>query len=70
MGGFYADPERFALQAQLSFLLGRWQQKDELRQEGLFQRGVVTDWLFARDRLFANLKSRRTSACRATMLRR
>jgi deoxyguanosine kinase len=55
LDGFYADPKRFALQAQLSFLLGRWQQRDELRQEGLFQRGVVTDWLFARDRLFANL---------------
>lgn len=55
LDGFYADPERYALQAQLSFLLDRYQQRDELRQEGLFQRGVVTDYLFARDRLFARL---------------
>ncbi|MEO6954558.1 MAG: deoxynucleoside kinase [Polyangia bacterium] len=55
LDGFYADPRRYALQAQLSFLLGRYQQRDELRQEGLFQRGVVTDYVFARDRLFARL---------------
>ena len=55
LDGFYADPKRYALQAQLSFLLGRYQQRDELRQEGLFHRGVVTDYVFARDRLFARL---------------
>ena len=55
LDGFYADPKHYALQAQLSFLLGRYQQRDELRQEGLFQRGVVTDYLFARDQLFARL---------------
>jgi deoxyguanosine kinase len=55
LDGFYADPRRYALQAQLSFLLGRYQQRDELRQEELFARGVVTDYLFARDRIFAQL---------------
>jgi deoxyadenosine/deoxycytidine kinase len=52
---FYADPRRQALQAQLSFLLARYQQRQELRQEELFARGVVTDYVFARDRLFAQL---------------
>jgi deoxyguanosine kinase len=55
LDGFYADPRRHALQAQLSFLLGRYQQRDELRQEELFARGVVTDYMFARDRIFAQL---------------
>ena len=56
LDGFYANPQRYGLQAQLSFLLGRYQQRDELRQEELFHRGgVVTDYLFARDRLFAQL---------------
>jgi len=52
---FYADPRRYALQAQLAFLMGRYQQRDELRQEELFARGVITDYLFARDRIFAQL---------------
>lgn len=52
---FYADPRRQALQAQLSFLLSRYQQRSELRQEELFARGVVTDYVFSRDRLFAQL---------------
>lgn len=55
LDGFYANPQRFGLQVQLSFLLGRYQQRDELRQEELFRRGVITDYLFARDRLFAQL---------------
>jgi deoxyadenosine/deoxycytidine kinase len=54
--GFYANPQRYALQAQLAFLLGRYQQGDDLRQEELFYRGgVVTDYLFARDKIFAQL---------------
>jgi deoxyadenosine/deoxycytidine kinase len=56
LDGFYADPRRFALQAQLSFLLERYQQRDELRQEELFYAGgVITDYLFARDQIFARL---------------
>ncbi len=55
LDGFYADPRRYALQAQLAFLLARYQQRDELKQEELFARGVVTDYLFGRDRLFAHV---------------
>jgi deoxyadenosine/deoxycytidine kinase len=54
--GFAKDPRRFAFQAQLYFLLARYRQQGELLQEDLFaQGGVVADYLFARDRLWARL---------------
>jgi deoxyadenosine/deoxycytidine kinase len=56
LGEFYDDPTRHAFQAQLYFLLSRYQQKDDVQQEDLFARGgVVGDHLFARDRIFAQL---------------
>ena len=56
LGGFYQDPRRYAFQAQVFYLLSRYQQQDELLQEDLFsQGGVVTDYLFQRDRVFAQL---------------
>ncbi len=56
LGDFYDDPRRHAFQAQLYFLLSRYQQKDDVHQQDLFARGgVVSDHLFARDRVFAQL---------------
>ncbi len=56
LGGFATDPRRFALQAQLFFLLSRWKQQTELAQGDLFaQGGVVADYIFGRDRLWARL---------------
>ena len=53
---FYDDPKRHAFQAQLYFLLSRYQQKHDVHQQDLFARGgVVSDHLFARDRIFAQL---------------
>jgi deoxyadenosine/deoxycytidine kinase len=50
------DRGRFALQAQLSFLLSRFAQQGALAQGDLFARGrVITDYLFARDRIYAGL---------------
>jgi deoxyadenosine/deoxycytidine kinase len=55
-GPFYKDPSRYALSVQLYFLLQRYAQQAELAQEDLFaQGGVVSDYLFAKDRLFAAL---------------
>jgi deoxyadenosine/deoxycytidine kinase len=52
----YDDPRRHAFQAQLYSLLQRFGQKDELHQEDLFARaGVVGDYLFACDRLLAQV---------------
>lgn len=55
LGHFYADPQRYALATQLSFLVQRARQIDELRQGDLFATRRVADFLFAKDRLFAQL---------------
>ncbi len=56
LASFYKDPRRFALSTQLFFLLQRYGQQAELLQGGLFEQGgVVSDYFFAKDRLFATL---------------
>jgi len=52
---FYKDIRRYAFQTQLFFLLSRYRQQQELHQTDLFHQGIVSDYLFAKDRLFANL---------------
>jgi deoxyadenosine/deoxycytidine kinase len=52
---FYDDPERFAFQTQLFFLLQRYQQQQELKQVDIFHNLLVTDYMFVKDRLFASL---------------
>ena len=52
---FYRDPHRYALQAQLCFLLSRHRQQAELKQLSLFNRSVVSDYIFEKDRIFAYL---------------
>lgn len=56
LGAFYKDRNRHAMSAQLFFLLQRYAHQGELAQGDLFSRGgVVSDYLFAKDRLFASL---------------
>ncbi|MBI2880082.1 MAG: deoxynucleoside kinase [Candidatus Tectomicrobia bacterium] len=50
---FYADTQRYAFQTQLFFLLSRYRQQLDLAQLDLFQRGVVSDYFFQKDRIFA-----------------
>lgn len=52
---FYENPEQFAFQTQLYFLLSRYQQQKKLQQQDLFDQKVVCDYLFAKDLLFAQL---------------
>ncbi len=52
---YYKEPARFALPTQMFFLLSRYQQQRELAQGDLFSSGVVCDYLFAKDRIFASL---------------
>lgn len=52
---FYQDPERFAFQTQIFFLLSRYRQQQELQQIDIFQECIVSDYLFAKDRIFATL---------------
>ena len=52
---FYIEPERYAFQTQLFFLLQRYRQQHDLRQVDMFQNLVLTDYMFVKDRLFASL---------------
>jgi len=52
---FYEDPEKFAIPVQLYFLLTRYNQQRELIQRPLLEQATVADYLFAKDRIFANL---------------
>jgi len=52
---FYTDRKRYAFQTQVSFLIARYQQQKELEQQDLFGKGIITDYFFARDRIFAHI---------------
>jgi deoxyguanosine kinase len=52
---FYQDRKRYALQTQLFFLITRYQQQKDLNQLDLFQKVIVSDHLFDRDRIFAHI---------------
>jgi len=55
LAGFYQDRKKHAFQTQLFFLLSRFQQQQELFQQDLFSQVTVSDYLFAKDRIFASL---------------
>ena len=51
---FYADREKYAFQTQIFFLLSRYQQQQIIPQ--ILQRSnLISDYTFAKDRLFAHL---------------
>jgi len=52
---FYQDPSRHAMSVQLSFLFSRLKQWQSLQQPNLFTRGLISDYIFAKDRLFATV---------------
>ena len=52
---FYQDREAYAFVTQNFFLLSRYKQQMELLQMDLFQGPLVADYLFAKDRIFANI---------------
>lgn len=55
LGRFYEEPDKYRLQAQLYFLLTRYRQQQELAQADLFRQNLVSDYLFAKDQLFAQV---------------
>jgi len=55
LGPFYDNPEQYAFQTQLFFLLSRYRQQLELKQQDLFNQVTVCDYLFAKDRIFASM---------------
>ena len=55
LGRFYQDRAAHAFQTQIFFLLSRFRQQQHLLQPELFSDLLVSDYLFAKDRIFANL---------------
>ena len=55
LSSFYGDRQKFAFQTQIFFLLSRFKQQQELFQQDLFNAVTVSDYLFAKDRIFACL---------------
>lgn len=52
---FYHDPARFGFQTQIFFLMSRFAQQEEFSQHDLFNQVTISDYLFAKDRIFAYL---------------
>ena len=55
LADFYKDRPGTAFQTQLYFLLSRYKQQQEVHQRGLFERLVLADYVFDKDRIFAYL---------------
>ena len=55
LGRFYDDMVGYAFQTQLFFLFQRLKQMQAAAQPGMFASGTVSDFLFAKDALFARL---------------
>ena len=53
--GFYKDRQRHAFQVQVFFLLSRFQQQRDLLQRDMFFKKTVSDYMFQKDRIFANV---------------
>lgn len=50
---FYQDPQGYGFKVQVFFLLSRYKQLLPLSQPSLFEGGVVADYLFDKDAIFA-----------------
>ena len=56
---FYRDPQRYAFQIQLFFLVTRYRQLLHLSQQDLFHKYLIADYIFAKDRIFAYMNLER-----------
>jgi deoxyadenosine/deoxycytidine kinase len=52
---FYTDRERYAFQTQIFFLLSRYRQQQKVVPATLQRSSLISDYTFAKDRLFAHL---------------
>lgn len=52
---FYDDPDAWAFQTQIFFLLSRYRQQLQIPQRELFAQSVVSDYIFAKDQIFATI---------------
>jgi deoxyguanosine kinase len=52
---FYAEPRKYAFHTQIYFLMSRYRKQREMAQIDLFNSRVITDYLFVKDRIFAEV---------------
>jgi deoxyguanosine kinase len=52
---YYKHPERYAFSCQMFFLLSRYRQQQQLMVRDLFAQKIVSDYLFAKDQIFASV---------------
>lgn len=52
---FYEDRNRYAFQTQLAFLASRFKQQQNMTNRDLFDGGIISDYIFEKDRIFARL---------------
>ena len=50
---FYDNPEKYAFQTQMFFLINRYKQQENLSQQDLFTEFTVADYIFSKDKIFA-----------------
>jgi deoxyguanosine kinase len=55
LSDFYADRARYAFQTQIFFLLSRYRQQHQVIRQALVESSLISDYTFAKDRLFAEL---------------
>lgn len=52
---FYRNRERAAFQTQVFFLMSRYHQQQQILNHDLFSKALISDYLFAKDRIFARI---------------
>ena len=52
---FYDDRKRYAFQTQMFFLINRYKQQQQLNQQELFSKYIISDYIFEKDKIFAYL---------------
>lgn len=55
LASFYKNPERWAFQTQMFFLVNRFKQQEELLAQNNEAGVTISDYLFEKDRIFASL---------------
>jgi len=55
LADFYSDRRSYAFQTQIFFLLSRYRQLKRFQQRDLFRGPVISDYMFEKDKVFANI---------------
>jgi deoxyguanosine kinase len=55
LADFYNDRRSYAFQTQIFFLLSRYRQLRRFQQRDLFRGPVISDYMFEKDKVFANI---------------